>query len=314
MASPCRRRYLGLELEHPWWPPPRPLSQTLDGIRRSRTAAPRPSSSSRCSRSRSAGRTSRPGAPHRGGRRQHGEALSYFPPIERLPGGTRRVPGPDPSGAGGGGVPVIASLNGVTPTGWTDYARADAGGRGLAHRAEHLLHPADRPRPAARWRSATRTSSAGCAGGVHSRGREAGPVLQRDGGDGGAARGAGADGLVLFNRFYQPDFDLDALEVRPDLELSTPGRDPPAAALDALLHGSGGVAGRHHRRAHAREVVKYLLAGADVVMTTSALLRHGPATCARSCDGLRRGSSRWRRSRATSSKVELIATGEGDFR
>ena len=88
---------------------------------------------------------------------------------------------------------------------------------------------------------------------------------------------AGANGLVLFNRFYQPDFDLEKLDVVPNLELSTPNeiRLPLlwiavlSGRLQASLAATSGVQG-------PEEVVKYLLAGADAVMTTSALLRQGP--------------------------------------
>jgi dihydroorotate dehydrogenase (fumarate) len=100
---------------------------------------------------------------------------------------------------------------------------------------------------------------------------------------------AGANGLVLFNRFYQPDFDLEQLEVKPNLELSTPNeiRLPLlwiavlSGRLQASLAATTGVQG-------PEEVVKYLLAGADAVMTTSALLRHGPARLRTLVDGLAR--------------------------
>jgi dihydroorotate dehydrogenase (fumarate) len=90
----------------------------------------------------------------------------------------------------------------------------------------------------------------------------------------------GADGLVLFNRFYQPDLDLETLEVTPRLVLSTSEelRLPLRwiAILDkevpASLAASTGIHGIHT----ATDVVKVLLAGADVAMMTSALLRHGP--------------------------------------
>jgi dihydroorotate dehydrogenase (fumarate) len=89
---------------------------------------------------------------------------------------------------------------------------------------------------------------------------------------------AGADGLVLFNRFVQPDIDLETLEVAPRVQLSTSAELLLALRWTAILHGrietslaaSGGV--------HSPEdVVKLLLAGADVAMTTSALLEHGPS-------------------------------------
>jgi len=88
---------------------------------------------------------------------------------------------------------------------------------------------------------------------------------------------AGADGLVLFNRFYQPDIDIEALEVRPNLLLSTPHDLRLPLRWIALLHGaepldlagSGGV----HR---GSDVVRLLMAGACVTQVVAALLRHGP--------------------------------------
>ena len=95
---------------------------------------------------------------------------------------------------------------------------------------------------------------------------------------------------VLFNRFYQPDVDLNAMEVSPTLELSEPNeiRLPLlwigvlAGRVDASIAATSGVR-------TAEQVVKYLLAGADVVMTTSALLRNGPRHMA----DLVRGLAQW---------------------
>lgn len=87
---------------------------------------------------------------------------------------------------------------------------------------------------------------------------------------------AGADGLVLFNRFLQPDIDVDRLQVVPGVHLSTPDEARLPRTWIAVLH--------HQVQASlaattgvdsAQDVIKYLLAGADVVMTTSSLVRHG---------------------------------------
>ena len=89
---------------------------------------------------------------------------------------------------------------------------------------------------------------------------------------------AGANGLVLFNRFYQPDLDLDTLEVTPRLVLSTSEELRLPLRWIAILHGHLGRAslaastGVHT----AEDAVKVLAAGADVAMMTSALLRNGP--------------------------------------
>jgi len=81
---------------------------------------------------------------------------------------------------------------------------------------------------------------------------------------------------VLFNRFYQPDFDLDKLDVVPNLQLSTPDEIRLPLLWIAVLHGKLRASLGATRGVHSPvEVVKYLMAGADAVMTTSALLKHG---------------------------------------
>ena len=101
---------------------------------------------------------------------------------------------------------------------------------------------------------------------------------------------AGADGLVLFNRFYQPDFDIDKLEIARTLDLSVPAEIRLGLLWLAVLYGRvGGSLAASTGVETYREVVKYLMAGADVVMTTASLLRHGPEYLAR----LREGLSDW---------------------
>lgn len=88
---------------------------------------------------------------------------------------------------------------------------------------------------------------------------------------------AGADALVLFNRFYQPDLDLERLTVERTLELSDASEIRLPLLWIAILHGHVGASLAATSGVESgTEVVKYLLAGADVVMTTSALLRQGP--------------------------------------
>jgi len=87
---------------------------------------------------------------------------------------------------------------------------------------------------------------------------------------------AGASGLVLFNRFYQPDIDLEALEVTPNVLLSTPQAMRLPLTWTAILRGRvkaslAATSGIHQ----AEDVVKLLLVGADVTMLCSSLLRNG---------------------------------------
>ncbi len=101
---------------------------------------------------------------------------------------------------------------------------------------------------------------------------------------------AGADGLILFNRFYQPDIDIRTLKASPQAELSTSAELLLRLRWLAILHGrvrpslavSGGVA-------RPADAIKAILAGADVVQMVSAILRHGPAYVAT----MRRGLEEW---------------------
>ena len=86
----------------------------------------------------------------------------------------------------------------------------------------------------------------------------------------------GADGLVLFNRFYQPDIDLEKMDVTPNLTLSVP------ADMRLALHWIGILYGKIRANFaatsgiyQAHDVIKMVMAGADVTMLCSALMRHG---------------------------------------
>jgi dihydroorotate dehydrogenase (fumarate) len=100
---------------------------------------------------------------------------------------------------------------------------------------------------------------------------------------------AGVDGLVLFNRFYAPDVDLETLRMTRTLPLSTAAELPLSLVWIAILSRRLRCSFAASRGVESEsEVVKYLLAGAHAVMTTSALLRHGPQYVAVMRDGLER--------------------------
>jgi dihydroorotate dehydrogenase (fumarate) len=102
-----------------------------------------------------------------------------------------------------------------------------------------------------------------------------------------ALAAGGANALVLFNRFYQPDIDTATLRLSLDLELSTPSEIRLPLLWIGILHGRvpASLAATTGVES-ANDVFKYLLAGADVVMTTSALLRHGVGHMRTLVDGL----------------------------
>ncbi len=216
------------------------------------------------------------------------EALSYFPAAVSYPNG----PGPYLElvhrAAKAVDMPVIASLNGVTDHGWVDYARQieEAGASALELNVYFIPANLDMSgrEVERRYKDILGAVKRAVAIPVAVK---LGPYFSAIGHMALELDQAGADGLVLFNRFYQPDIDLARLELRSDLELSTSSeiRLPLlwigvlAGRLKASLAASTGVES-------VDEVVKYLLAGADVVMTTSALLRHGVAHMKVLRDGL----------------------------
>jgi dihydroorotate dehydrogenase (fumarate) len=188
-------------------------------------------------------------------------------------------------------VPIIASLNGTTSEGWVDYARLleDAGAHALELNVYYI--PADLETMGADVEQRNVEVLAAVKSAVTIPVTiKLGPYFSAFGSMARILVDAGADGLVLFNRFYQPDFDLEAMEVSPNLELSEPVeiRLPLlwiavlAGRIDASIAATTGVR-------TAEQVVKYLLAGADVAMTTSSLLRNGPRHMA----DLVRGLAQW---------------------
>jgi dihydroorotate dehydrogenase (fumarate) len=176
-------------------------------------------------------------------------------------------------------IPVIASLNGATIGGWIEYARLieEAGASALELNIYRIASG-----PAVTGAQA----EADCVALLKAvRAEVKLPVAVKlhphFSAFGALARqldGAGADGLVLFNRLYQPDVDLARLAWSNDLALSSPGEIRLGLLWLSLLAGrlprASLAAGTGVETAD--EVIKYLLAGADVVMTASSLLRHGP--------------------------------------
>jgi len=174
-------------------------------------------------------------------------------------------------------IPIIGSLNGSTPGGWTRYAQQiqQAGADALelniysiptdfeqtAHEIEHSYLTILRE-----VKSAVTIPVA----------VKLGPFFTNFGRMAKCLEGAGADGLVLFNRFYQPDVDTESMEMTPHLLLSTPMAMRLPLTWMGLLKGRvnmslAATSGIHR----ATDVVKMLLVGADVTMLCSVLLRRG---------------------------------------
>ncbi len=208
------------------------------------------------------------------------EALDYFPAIDRFIGAADRYLAALERVKLGAGVPIIASLNAYSAGGWVRYARLmqDAGADALELNLYRVA--ADPGKTAAQIEAADLELIAAVRAAVTiPLAIKLSPYYSALANFAAAATAGGADGLVLFNRFYQPDLDLEALEVVPRIELSHSWelRLPvrwiailrPQLGPDVSLAATSGV--------HSgTDAIKALMVGADVVMMTSALLRHGP--------------------------------------
>lgn len=187
-----------------------------------------------------------------------------------------------------GGVPVIASLNGVTAAGWADYAKkiqqagADALELNVYFIATDPAKTGDRieQRTLDLVRAVKRAVSIPVSVKV-------GPFFSSFAHLAAQLDAAGADGIVLFNRFYQPDLDIERLEVAPVLNLSDSSELLLRLHWAAILHGkvkaSLAVTGGVHTPADA---VKAVMAGAHVVQVVSAILKRGPLALREIRDGM----------------------------
>jgi dihydroorotate dehydrogenase (fumarate) len=205
------------------------------------------------------------------------ESISHFPEL------TQRVMGPEAYLAHivkckqAVSIPIIASLNGTTRGGWVGYAKQmeQAGADALELNIYHVAVDADVSGEQVEQQYVNLVKA------MKNEVRipvavKLGPYFSSMANVAKKLDAVGADGLVLFNRFYQPDFDLESLEVVPNLILSNSHELLLRLHWIAVIYGSikadlaltGGV----HS---ATDVVKSMMAGARVAMMTSALLKRG---------------------------------------
>jgi dihydroorotate dehydrogenase (fumarate) len=175
-------------------------------------------------------------------------------------------------------IPVIASLNGTSLGGWVGYARhlESAGADAIE------LNYYDLPSELAQTGQSVELGALEILHAVRESvaipvALKISPFFSSLPNFARAAVDAGASGLVLFNRFYQPDIDIEALEVLPTLQLSNSSELRLRLRWLAILHGSIdaslAVSGGVHTAADA---IKAIMAGADAVQMVAALLKHGP--------------------------------------
>jgi dihydroorotate dehydrogenase (fumarate) len=263
-----RTRYLGLELRSPLVASSSPLTGTLDSLMRLEAAG--------------AGAVVLPSL--------FEEELAEDPgPVGAGP----QAGQPDQAGYGAGpaaylslleqakaslSIPVVASLNGTSRGGWVRHAaRLEQAGADAVEL--NIYYVSSRPGLSGgevEWHYLDVVRAVRQAIGIPLAVKLS-PYFSSLANLAGQLVEAGANGLVLFNRFYQPDLDIEALEVLPALELSSSAELRLPLRWIAILHRRFGVSLAASTGVHtAEDVVKVLLAGADVAMMTSALLRNGP--------------------------------------
>lgn len=268
-----RTRYLGLDLVHPIVASASPLSKTLDGIRRLEDAgaAAIVLASLFEEQIRELEERQTKGD-------AWSEGPSYFPlahdqavtPEGYLELIRRAREAVD--------APIIPSLNGSSPEGWIRYARLMQEAGASALELNVYFVPADLTLTGREVEDRTeRVVRAVCTSVDIPVAVKLGPYYSAFGEIAWRLVKAGAKGLVLFNRFYQPDVDLETMEVAPTLELSWSAELRLPLLWIALLSGRLPVSLAATSGVEtARDAVKYIAAGADVVMVASTLLRHGP--------------------------------------
>lgn len=271
--------YLGLELKHPIVASSSPQSQSIDGVKRLADAGA--AAITLFSLFEEQLRHEQETVEFLVGKTTYSsqESLDFFPAAEHYNAGPGEYLELIHQASRALDIPIIASLNGVTELGWIDYAREMVQAGASAIELNIFFLPVDPSVSSAHVEQQYVDIVSAVSRAVQVPvAVKLSPFFSATANMASRLVEAGAQGLVLFNRFYQPDFDLRTRTVESRLELSQALEIRLPLLWIAVLYGklrcslaaSTGVQS-------ADEALKYVLAGADAVMTTSALLRNGEA-------------------------------------
>ncbi len=269
--------YMGLKLKNPIVPSSSPLSHTLDGIRRLEDAGAGAVVMYSLFEEQITLDSFYIDYYLTHGTESYAESLNYFPDVHSYDVGADEYVNLIRRAKEAVNVPVIGSLNGVSSGGWTDYACLieEAGADALELNVYYIPTDPDIPSSEVEamyidtLRSVARLVSIPIAMKLSPYFSSTACIARR-------LAQAGASALVLFNRFYQPDLDLEKLEVSPHLVLSDSDELRLPLRWVAILHGRVPVDFAITSGVHTyQDALKALMAGAKVAMMASELLKNG---------------------------------------
>jgi dihydroorotate dehydrogenase (fumarate) len=269
--------YLGLRLRTPLVPSASPLSESIDNIKRMEDAGASAvvlyslfEEQIRYERYELHVHTTQ-------GTESYPEALSYFPDPSELYVGPEAYLKHIAKAKAAVSIPIMASLNGSTMGGWTSFARQiqQAGADALELNLYNI--PSDMNLPGADLEQQYLDVLKAVRGEVTIPvAVKLSPFFTNFANMAKRFDENGANGLVLFNRFYQPDIELESLEVTPNILYSTPMATRLPLRWIAILHERVGASLAATSGIHrGTDALKMLMAGADATMLCSALMRHG---------------------------------------
>jgi len=206
------------------------------------------------------------------------ESANFFPEIDDVDKGPEQYLNLLSKAVEATDIPIIGSLNGITNEGWIDYAKQiqQAGASALELNIYYIASDLSKNGTEVEQRYIDILQSVKSSVDIPVAVKLS-PFFSSVGHFAQRLDKVGVDGLVLFNRFFQPDFNLDTLQVEPRAHLGSAEEIRVPLLWIAVLHGQIKASLAASRGVQSSiEVIKYLLAGADVVMVASALMRRGP--------------------------------------
>jgi dihydroorotate dehydrogenase (fumarate) len=271
--------YLGLTLKNPLVPSASPLSQSVESIRRLEDAGAAAVVMYSLFEEQLVGESEQLDHFLSYGTESFAEALSYYPEMEDFRTGPDEYLNLIRQAKEAVDIPIVGSLNGVSTGGWVSYASdiQQAGADALELNIYYIPTSVDvsGAEVEAMYVDVVRDVKANVSIPVAVK---LSPFFSATAHMARQLAEAGADALVMFNRFYQPDIDLEALEVVPRLVLSSSYEMHLPLRWVALLYGRVKVDFAITSGVHTHiDVLKGLMAGANVIMMASALLQVGPA-------------------------------------